>query len=330
MTVRVAGCVVLAALLLGLALASGTARAQPVATGTDAVALDAGGCTSLSPEAVRELVALELSPRPVVLVAGGDAGGTPAATEARLDCDRDSATLRVRDRARAEPLHLELDLTRTPAPARTRLVALTLSELVVTSRMEGEPPPAPAPAAPVPPEPPVVPVAARTSLWLGVLAVRQGAPAGLALGPQLGGLAVLSPLALHASLQVEWGSERIDGADVRARTLSLSLAPGLCLPFGDLQAFVGAGVQVGHARLEASSAGSGVEGRALSGLWHAPALTLAVQLGVADPLALHLAADLAYVTRPVRGLDQRQGTASELYAHEGLRLGLALGLALRP
>jgi len=327
-TVRGAAC----AYLLAVLSAASSVRAQGDAAG-DAVALDADACAGLDVEALRELVALELSPRPVVLAA--DTAEVPAGTRARLACGPERASLEVRDRQRAEPLTLELDLGRTPPAARTRLVALTLSELIVTSRMEqsaaaqASPPPEPGAAvedgdeaeaeAPQPP---------RASLWLAAAAVHEGSPGGLAFGPQLGVLADLGPLSLHAAVQADWRSDRIAGADVSARALALSLSPGLAFQLGALTSFVGAGVQLGHVRLEAAAPTPGVEGRTLSGLWHAPALVVAGQLAVAGPLALHLGLDLAYVTRPVRGLDQRQSPGSELYAHEGLRFGAALGLAV--
>jgi hypothetical protein len=312
---------------------SARARAEAPAQegGGRAVMLDNAACAVLPAEALRELVALELAPRP--LLAPDQTGAAEAAISAQLVCSGTQAALRVEDTRRGEQQELTLDLAETMPSARTRLVALAISELVASLELEAQASPAqPKPAAKSPAAPHArgsAAVEGRGHAWLAAGLSRAGEPAMLGWclhGGTLWYIAKL-PLALQADVFGTRAEQTLGAGQVTAWTLSgsLSLALGLRRPW--IETALGAGFRVGYASLagrptaEAPATAPG----SVHAAWWGPVLSGSLLVPVYRRLGIRAALDLAYIAKPVRGLDATGATA---YALERFALLASLGLGL--
>jgi hypothetical protein len=308
--------------LAWLALAA-PARAElpPEPSTSRAVMLDSSACEGLPAEALRELVALELAPRPLYTPA--QAGAAQLAIAARLSCSGSQAALRVKDTRHGERQELTLDLAETMPSARTRLVALAISELVASLELEAQAGPAPPPkrAAPA--------VRWRGHAWLAAGVWRAGRPAMLGWCAHGGGLWYIAklPLALSADVFGTRAEQTLSAGRVTAWTLSGSLALGLGLRRSFLEAALAAGLRLGYASLAgaAPADAQSTTSDAVRAPWWGPLLTGSLLVPVYQRLGIRAALDLTYIAKPVRGLDASGATA---YALERFALHAALGVGL--
>lgn len=312
-----------ALLLAWLAAVSGASAESAAQPTLRAVVLDSRGCAEIPQQELRDLVALELSPRPL-FGPGGVARGARASF-ARLACNGTRAELRVDDPERGASQQLELDLAETMASARTRLVALALSELIATLEMEREDAVAqPEPAVPVAKAPTAGGAYAATTergrAWLGLGFSRAGQPAlwGVAMHGggrwQLGAL----PLAAQLDLRGTRAQRGLSEGQVSAWTLAGSVALAAVLRRSWLEAALAAGLSLGYGWLRGSSASSvEVAGNLVRAPWWGPSLEGSVLVPVRRRWGIRAALELGYVAKPVRGLDS---TGQPAYALEGFQL----------
>jgi hypothetical protein len=288
------------------------------AAGQDLVRLSIPDCETASASEITKIVALELAPR-ITIVLDED-----APLEASLECASGRAVIYVRDVHRDEPLELILPLADTRREARPRLLALAIAELIATSLLERTPRPksqvAPAPVVtPPPPERPL-------SLGVAVGVVRAFEPALWSPALRLDAAHGFSGWSLHADLELDFASHRTSDAALGARALSLGLAPALRLLDSELDWDLGLGFRVGLLWLSATPRAQNLEGRTVSGIFLAPFVWTALELQLATLWYLRLAFELAYVAKPVRGLDADQATLLEL---RGVRGASLLGVGIR-
>jgi hypothetical protein len=297
------------------------------------VLLDSSACASVPAAELRHLLALELAPRR--LAAPGEvAADDPRATHARIRCSSNQARLSVDGRA-GRRQELELDLQETMASARTRLLALTLSELIATLEMEtaqtAHPPLADGQAAaPTAANPVRVPEAWRGQWWLGAGLAREGRPALLAPALHSGLLWYVKqlPLAFQFDLLGSRGQRALAEGRLTAWTLAGSAALLARVRTAWLDVLLGAGARLGYARLDGATRTGSLAAGAVSGAWWGPLLHGSLMLRLHQRWGLRAALELAYVAKPVRGLDSNGGPA---YALERVQLHalLALSVAFR-
>jgi hypothetical protein len=295
---------------LGLGLLS----ARALADDAESVRLSIADCAGASGVQVSELVALELASRENLRLADSDSG-----LQASLECDDESAIIRVNDPQRSAPLVLEVDLAQTRVEARPRLLALAITELIATSRLEH----APAPAPPPPPEEDEPEPA--LSVWLGGSVLRAYEPAVWAGALAAGAAHSFGIVALGAELGFDSASRSTTDVVVRARAISIALTPSLALlrePFAwDLML----GVRVGYVWLDATARSTDFRAGKLSGAFIAPLAGTALRWHFLDRWFLRLAFELSYVVTPVRGLDAEQQALLEL---DGFRAGALVGVGV--
>jgi hypothetical protein len=294
------------------------------------VVLDSSACAAVPEAELRDLVALELAPRR--LAAPGQLPAELRTTQASITCSENQARLRVLDSSLGRRQELELDLEETMAPARTRLLALTLSELIATLDMEVFQPADRSEADERAAEPP----GTRTPqndwhghVWLGLGLAREGRPALLA--PALhGGFAWYSaqlPLALQVDVLASRGRRTVAEGSLTAWTLAGSAALLARFASAWLDVLLGGGLRLGYARLEGttgSQAGT-LSAGPLAGVWWGPLLSGSLLIHLHGRWGLRTALELAYVAKPVRGLDSQGAPA---YALERLQLHALLALTV--
>jgi hypothetical protein len=217
------------------------------------------------------------------------------------------------------------------ASARTRLLALALSELIATLEMEGEDAafrPEPSVPASNAPKAEASDATERGHAWLGVGFSRAGQPALWGVAVHGGGLWHLGalPLAVQLDLQGTRAERRFSEGQVTARTLAGSLALSAVLRRSWLEAALGAGLSLGYGWLQGSSASStDVTGNLVRAPWWGPSLQGSVLVPVRRRWGIRAALGLAYVAKPVRGLDS---TGRPAYALEGFQWLGALALSM--
>lgn len=325
---------------LSLALASllwtGIAAAQDAPR---AVVLHVPDCMGISGSAVRELVALELTPRLQVIEASTEPAltGTVACAEAPAP-----VLLTVEDPAHATPFRVELDLAAAAPLARPRLLALTLAELITTSQLE-HPQAKPATSTTEPAAPASETEAAQAEsrdddddadsarrshalqLWVAPAFAIAAAPATPLFGADLGAAYALGPVLLAIDLQAQLGQNARTSSDVALRSLSAGLAVLPIVLEDGVQLSAGAGLRAGHVELAASAAREDLTAEDFSGFWLGPMALAALHLPFSDAVALRFAIEAGYVARNVVGRDQ---LGAERLALRGPWLTLALGFAL--
>jgi len=277
------------------------ARAQQLVDGPPHVALEvAEQCLGASGARVKELVALELSPRMRVVGQGDGLVG-------EVRCEAPAAVLEVREPERTEPLRVRLDLAAAAPEARERLLALALAELITTSQLEHTPKD-PAPAAQPPAQPDEPSQNARAplfELWVAPSLSLAGAPIASSWGGELGVAHALGPLILAADFQAHFGQNDRAASDVAMRLLSTSALLMVPLIDSGAQLAIGAGLRLGHATLFARSHRASLQAEDLSGVWLGPALRAALSLPLLAPARLRFALESGYLARAVVGLDEQ-------------------------
>lgn len=331
MTQRWAPCAALVWIWLSLQLAAASVSAQDaVARGPDmstrAVVLDSSHCGSVARDELRELVALELAPRPVQ--SPREVPADASITRAELTCSETRARLFVRDAARQQQHELGLDLAQIDPPARARLIALALAELIATVDMEPVSAPERADETAAP-EPSAALRLGRSSWWLGAGLSRAGRPRVLAPSLQTGVVARLArlPLALLSDLQLQRGARTVGPGRMVVWTTSGSLGLAGMLRAGPAELALGLGMRLGYARLvgEAGAADVSIAAHTVQGLWWGPSSAVSALLPLHGRFSLRAGLDIGWIARGVRGLDNGGMAAFRL---EGLLLQATLGVSL--
>jgi hypothetical protein len=234
----------------------------------------------------------------------------------------------------------QLDLARTDPALHARVIALAIAELLrdTAAGVAVEPPlvtnaappsksaPAPAPA-PEPEPAPSAPAPPATSHLVAFAKLENFGPSfeplsggGLTFSHELGHFSLgLGPTLATGQRKLALGSVGMLAAD-----LSLRLAyrfPNRALP-GE----VGLGHALGLARLTGTSALPNTTADGVTGAWAGPFVFGTLDVTVADPLFLEIAAQLGVVTFPVRGLVQGDADIAIAGIWSGLSLGLGLNL----
>jgi hypothetical protein len=286
------------------------------------VLLHTADCADLAQAELRELVALELAPRPVLGAA--DAPAAPTGAQVTLICNQREARVLLRTHGRRE-YQVLLDFREIAPSARPRLVALALSELLATSEMESTP------------EPPAQREDASTAkprgdrypgrnVWLALGLARDGGPRLLSPLGELGLTWRLQglPLGVDGKLSFGAGERALRLGRVQAWNLGAALALAYAPALGRLVLGLGAGVKLGYAALR----GRGMEhstGRRVAGLFWGPALMLSGIVTLSSRWALRAGLDVAYLLQRVEGLDP---SGRKLFSFGGLQLHATLGVAL--
>jgi hypothetical protein len=241
------------------------------------------------------------------------------------------AQIKVEDTGLAAPLQLEIALSDLETQGRTRLLALAVAELIATSRLQRAqlaaadavaPPPETVPPAPTPA--PAATTHSGMQVWLGLGAARIAEPSMLA-PMAVGGLVLYwDALALAAELRFEHAQTTRDVAELQLDAGSLALVPAWRLQVAGAELSIGPGVRAGYASLRAQPRQADLAGLSVQGFWLAPCAQLALQLHFAQRWALRFGAELAYITRTLRGLDTNAEPLLEL---RNLALAAQLGIS---
>ena len=229
----------------------------------------------------------------------------------------------------------QLDLEHTDAPLRARVIALAIAELVRdTARGEAvEPPPLvpspePAPSKIAPEPAPPEPLATRNASHLVAFAKLQNFGAGfqplsgggLSFSHELGHFS----LGLGPSLTTGERSPALGTVKVLAADLSLRLAyrfPNRALP-GE----IGIGHALGLTRITGTSTSPDAKASSLGAPWAGPFVFGTLDVSLAEPLFLEVAAQLGVVTFPVHGLVALDANVDIAGVWSGVSLGLGVNL----
>ncbi|MDF3072027.1 MAG: hypothetical protein K0R38_7628 [Polyangiaceae bacterium] len=271
-------------------------------------------CTSLSEQALREHLALELS----------TLGLSTARVRLQLRCSGGVAEAQAA-RAEEPPATTRVALDDTARGARERLVALAISELVAQIERARPPSREPAPvvarpesAAPRPPRKPANDLSAAAS------AVTQGTPRstlwGAALAARVG---VGERWSLLLDGRFERGTDELTLADVRWTSLSALVGAAARARAGPLELSAALGVRAGWLSLVADAQAPD-EGRQLTAPWAGVAVPLRAAWG-SDLVRPFVGAEAGYVVLPVRG---RVSDGPTLVEHRGGWLSVSLGVAI--
>lgn len=338
---------------------SGHAQLQPGAAEPDAIQLDVLDCAQVSGASVRALVALEVAPRRVLAV-----GSTAtAATHASLSCPTGVAQISVDDTRLASPLRLEIALHDLDPPARSRLAALAIAELITTGRLQrsgvsraGSDASASSGSTGASEAAGAARVSAGSAevdasnddavsdkapewdgdaaggggarwgaqVWLGFGAARVAEPSMLAPAAAVGVSLYWRALALNVDARFEHAQRAQSVAELQLDAGSLALAPAWRLHSRSADISIGPGVRAGYASLRATPRDAAFLGQTLDGFWLAPCAQLALQLRFAERWAVRIGAELAYITRTVRGLGPN---GSSVLALRDLALAAQLGIS---
>ncbi len=229
----------------------------------------------------------------------------------------------------------QLDLAHTDPALHARVIALAIAELLrdtaageavepppVTNRAPPskpapEPEPAPSLPPPLPPTSHLVAVAKLENFGSSFQPLSGG---GLTFSHELGRFSLgLGPTLATGQRKLALGSVAVLAAD-----LSLRLAyrfPNRALP-GE----VGLGQALGLARLTGSSSSPDTTANRVSGAWAGPFVFGTLDVTVAEPLFIEIAAQLGVVTFPVRGMVQNDADVAIAGVWSGVSLGLGLNL----
>ena len=233
----------------------------------------------------------------------------------------------------------QLDLARTDPALHARVIALAIAELLrdTAAGVAVEPPlvtnaappsnPAPAPEPEPAPSAPSAPAPLATSHLVAFAKLENFGPSfeplsggGLTFSHELGHFSLgLGPTLATGQRKLALGSVGVLAAD-----LSLRLAyrfPNRALP-GE----VGLGHALGLARLTGASSQPNTTAEGVTGVWAGPFVFGTLDVTVADPLFLEIAAQLGVVTFPVRGLVQGDADVAIAGIWSGVSLGLGLNL----
>jgi hypothetical protein len=161
-------------------------------------------------------------------------------------------------------------------------------------------------------------------VWLGVGAARIAEPSMIAPAAAAGVSVNWRALALNADLRFEHAQSSRSVAELQLDAGSLALVPAWRLHSRSADVSIGPGVRVGYASMRATPHDAAFRGQTLHGFWLGPCAQLALQLRFADRWAVRLGAELAYITRTLRGIDSN---GSAVLALRDLALAAQLGIS---
>jgi hypothetical protein len=225
----------------------------------------------------------------------------------------------------------QLDLDQTDSALRARVVALAIAELVRDTASEPPLPPpllaSPPPRTPKQPTPIAsAPLEPRSRLVAFAKLSNFGsnfqplAGGGLSFSHDLGHFALgLGPSLSASNRKVSLGS-------VRALAAELSGRLALRFPSRVLPGEFGVGYALGYARISASTSSDLASARGINGEWAGPFVFGALEAPFAAPAFLQLAAELGYVTLPVRGFVAESSDLEIAGVWGGVSIGLGLSL----
>jgi hypothetical protein len=314
----------------GASLACALLQSAPSVAAPSATELQLHGCESLSENALREHLELELTTLQLQEVGA----------VLRLRCDGTSVVIALGRASGARyPVEVRVELRDTAKAARERLVALAASELVAQAERQA-PSSAPPPAdvavdrrksssestrdtvevkrLPASPRPPV-------ELFVAGSAASTGTPRALLWGGALGTRWGLSRRwSVLFDTRFERGDESVRLARVRFTSLSGLVGTALNAKAGPLALSAGLGVRAGWLSL-AASADAPNEGLSFTAPWAGVAAPLRVLLDLGGSVAPFLGGELGYVVLPVHG---QVDDGSALVAERGVWLSGGVGLAV--
>jgi hypothetical protein len=230
----------------------------------------------------------------------------------------------------------QLDLARTDAALTARVIALAIAELVRdTARGEAvELPPPPLVPSPAPPdeveptEPPSERFTSHAASHLVAFAKLENfsstfqplSGGGLSFSHEIGHFS----LGLGPSLATGQRSPALGTVNVLAADLSLRLAyrfQNRALP-GE----IGIGHAFGLAKMTGSSPSPNTKASSVSGPWAGPFVFGTLDVSLAEPLFLEVAAQFGVVTVPVHGLVAQDANIDIAGVWSGVSLGLGVNL----
>ncbi|HTA88223.1 MAG TPA: hypothetical protein VK745_01555 [Polyangiaceae bacterium] len=319
----------LVGLLSGIRLAPAWADSADVPT-NGALHLESSTCSHALVDEVQRFTRIELK--------NTSTSGGETAPRVILSCSEHVSLIRALVNGHESSRQLDLDLTE--AALRPRVIALAIAELVRdTARGEAVEPPEVSPPAPVKPAPEVEPAPserprAPPTSRLVVLAKLENfggsfqplSGGGLGFSHDVGRLSFgLGPALATGQRNFALGSVHVLAAD-----LSLRLA--LRFPNRALPGEIGIGHALGLARVTGAAAGAATNDAArvqsgyVTGAWAGPFLFGTLDVSVADPLFLEVAAQLGVVTFPVSGEVSGESDVKVAGLWSGVSLGLGLNL----
>jgi len=230
----------------------------------------------------------------------------------------------------------QVDLVHTDPALHGRVIALAAAELLRdTASGETEPsPPSPSPSpskatravevAPPSLEPERGPSVSRLIVFAKL--ENFGAHFEPLTGGGLGFSHDIGRLSLGLGPTLATGDLKLSLGQVRELVADLSLRAAYRFPNRTLPGEIGVGHALGLARMSATSSEPNALASKLSGVWAGPFAFGTLDIGIAEPLFLELAAELGVVTFPVRGKVQNDSDVEIAGLWGGVSLGLGLGL----
>lgn len=305
---------------------------SPALAGAADLRLELHHCVSLSENALREHLELELATLELSQVAA----------ELAIRCQADAVTIALTRKSGSRfPVEVRVDLRDTARAARERLIALAATELLAQAERARA---ALAAQRERPVETAAVsiaqPVQARerasatpeqggrrpSELFVAGSVSLDGAPKTPLWGGSLGALLGLGRhWALLLDTRFERGQTRGQLATVRWSSLSGFAGPSVRTEVGVLRAMCGFGLRAGWLALSAD-ARAPHEGRSLTAPWAGLALPVRLAAELVAGVVPFLGAEAGYVLLPVRG---NVSDGSSLTEHRGPWLAGTVGVAVR-
>jgi hypothetical protein len=230
----------------------------------------------------------------------------------------------------------QLDLDRTEAALRPRVIALAIAELVRdTARGEAVEPPTAASTPLAPPAPEVEPAPSerpRTPLTSRLVAEAKLENFGTSFQPLSGGGLGFSHDVGHFSFglgpSLVTGQRTFALGSVQLLAADLSLRLALRFPNRVLPGEIGIGHALGLARFAGTSRADStrVTPGNLTGAWAGPFVFGTLDVSLAEPIFLEVAAQVGVVTIPVRGMVSGESDVEIAGVWSGVSLGLGLNL----
>jgi hypothetical protein len=283
------------------------------------------GCESLSLEALRKHLSLELSTL-------GLPGALPGLT---LRCRGSEALIVITaEPSQTSPSPTRVELADTAPGARERLVALAATELLAQWDRSPAPTKESQPSKPAVPSPPpeirsethsARPARPRRlELSAAGTAATLGSPRAILGGAALGARVPFgSRWSLWLDSRWERGKDALPLADVRWSLGSAFVGVGATARVGVLELSSGLGARAGWLSLSASAV-SPNRGQSLTAPWLGAALPLRALVRAGAVVQPFVGVEVGYVALPVRGLTS---DGQSLVEHDGVWLSASLGMA---
>ncbi|HWZ89917.1 MAG TPA: hypothetical protein VNW92_13740 [Polyangiaceae bacterium] len=315
-------CCALIALLCGLPVPALAETAGPAEE--DSLHIESSTCPHALLDDVQRFLHVELK--------STRAASADSAPRVILSCSERVSLIRVLINGKESTR--QLDLEGTDAALHARVIALAIAELLRdTARGEAVEPPPVAPALPPvekpAPEPPPCPsVPARRPATSHLVAFARAENFGSSFQPLFGGgfsfSHELGQFSLGLGPTLATGERKVALGSVHVLAADLSVRLAYRFPKRAFTSEIGLGHALGLARLTGESSLSGTNADTVNGPWAGPFAFGTLDLNLAEPLFLEVAAELGVVTFPVRGL-VAHGAAVEI---AGLWSAASLGLGL--